>query len=242
MNALLLAMVVAASKAGPPPPVPPPEPPPLVSVSGGSWSVVGALTAPTGVNLVEAGLGWPGLHVSYLRGISPQLELGGRFSFNYGVEGLVGPVVPGVKLQFMVRFKFFDNGKISFALRLDPGPLFYFYPGNGTISCTTDPFGNVVCGRGGNTVAGFTMPIGMRLGLVASSAVNVGVSFDLPLWFSFGPTTTVYIPLLMGVGAEYFLQSNLLLSFLVKMGPTLSTGRGTAVFTFESKLGVGYRF
>lgn len=241
MNALLLALVLSASKAGPPPPVPPPEPPPLVSVAGGTWSVIGALTAPQGVNVVEAGIGWPGLHVGYLRGISPQLELGVRFSFNYGVEGLVGPLVPGVKLQFMVRFKFFDNGKISFAAHVDPGPLAYFYPSNGFITCTTDPFGNIVCGRG-NTAAGFTMPFGVRLGIAASSAVNVAVSFDMPLWFTFGQNPVVYIPLLMGVGAEYFLQSNLLLSFNVKMGPTLSSGRGTAVFTFESKLGVGYRF
>ncbi len=244
LTLLLAAATVAAQTrpAGPPPPTPPPEPPPLVSVAGGSWSVVGALTAPMNANIVEGGLGWPGLHVSYLRGISNQLELGARFTFNYGVEGLVGAIVPGVKFQFLLRFKFFDNGKISLALRFEPGPLFYFYPSSGVTTCSFDAFGNVVCGRAGSTVGGLTIPVGMRLGLVASSAVNVGVSFDLPMWFSFGRTTTFLVPILMGAGVEYFLQSNLLLAFNIKMGPTLSSGGGTAVFTFESKLGVGYRF
>ncbi len=213
-----------------------------MSVGSGSWSVVGALTAPMNANVVEGGLGWPGLHISFLRGITPQLELGARFTFNYGVEGLVGAIVPGLKFQALVRFKFFDNGKISFALKFEPGPLFYFYPTNGGFGCTTDPFGTLICGRSGSTVAGLTIPIGMRLGVVASSAINVGVSFDLPMWIAFGRVATLYVPVLTGIGAEYFLQSNLLVSFHVKMGPTLSSGGGQAVFTFESKLGVGYRF
>lgn len=249
MRRLTLLLVLSATAAlalptpaGPPPPTPPPEPPPLVSVSGGKWSVVGALTAPANANVVEGGLGWPGIHVSYLRGISDQLEMGGRFTFNYGVEGLLGGVVPGVKFQFLLRFKFFDNGKVSLAVRFEPGPLFYFYPSSGVITCATDQFGNVICGRSGTTVPGLVLPVGVRLGLVASSAINIGLSFDLPMWFAFARVTTFYVPVLMGIGVEYFLQSNLLVAFNIKMGPTLSSGGGTAVFTFESKLGVGYRF
>ncbi len=213
-----------------------------MSVAGGSWSVVGALTAPVNANIVEGGLGWPGLHVSYLRGFSSQLEMGARFTFNYGVEGLISGVVPGLKFQFLLRFKFFDNGKVSIALRFEPGPLVYFYPSSGVITCTSDQFGNVICGRNSSGVAGLAMPVGMRLGIAASSAVNVGVSFDFPMWFSFARVATFNVPILMGVGAEYFLQSNLLLAFNIKMGPTLSSAGATAVFTFESKLGVGYRF
>ncbi len=239
MKKLILTLVLAASSiALGGPPTPPPEPPAL---GGGSWGVVGALTAPTNSNVVEGGLGWPGVHVSYLRGITNQLEIGARFTFNYGVEGLVGPVVPGVKFQFLLRYKLFDNRKTSLAVRFEPGPLFYFYPSRG-VTCSTDPFGNLVCGREGATAGGFTLPVGLRLGIVASSAIHVGVSFDLPMWLLFGPTSTFLVPVLTGVGIEYFLQSNLLLSFTVKMGPTLSTSSRTAVFTFESKLGAGYRF
>ncbi len=252
MKNLILALVLISSgavsaqvRAGGPPPTPPPEP--LVSVSNGSWGVVGALTAPQGANVIEAGLGWPGGHASFLHGLTHQLELGGRFTFNYGVEGLLGynTIAPGLKLQFLARLKFFDNGKVSLAARFEPGLLVYFYPStSGNITCTADQFGNVICGRATSTVAvgGLTIPMGVRLGIVASSAINVGVSFDLPIWFSFGRTAFVYIPVLMGVGVEYFLQSNLLLSFNIKMGPTLSSAAGSAVFTLESKIGVGYRF
>lgn len=249
MKRVLLTLVLVGSsatfgqnKVGPPPPMPSPEPRAVTSGAEGSWGVVGALTAPTNANVVEGGLGWPGLHISYLRGISNQLEMGARFTFNFGVEGLVGPVVPGLKLQFLLRFKFFDSGKVSLALRFEPGPLFYFYPSSDVVSCTTDAFGNLVCGRAASTIGGLTLPVGMRLGIVASSAVNIGLSFDLPMWFSFGRTTYFLVPLLAGAGVEYFLQSNLLLYFNIKMGPTLSSRGGTAVFTFESKLGVGYRF
>src|SRR5690349_17713812 len=83
MTKLILALVLSASgaamgqgRAGPPPPTPAPEPPPLVSLAGGKWGVVGALTAPMNANVVEGGLGWPGVHASYLRGLSNQLEMG----------------------------------------------------------------------------------------------------------------------------------------------------------------------
>jgi hypothetical protein len=72
--------------------------------------------------------------------------------------------------------------------------------------------------------------------------VNIGVSFDVPLWLSFGNQPVLQIPILMGVGVEYFLQSNLLLNFSVRMGPTIVSNGALAVFTFEGKLGVGYRF
>ncbi len=248
---LLLALAAAApGKPGPPPPTPPPEPPPLVTAPGtGGWSVVGALTAPINVNLVEAAVGWPGLHAAFRRGISKELEMGAQFSVNYGVEGMVGAVVPGLKFQFLLRYKFFDNGKLSLAARFEPGPLFYFYTSANINTCAIDQFGNLVCGRSTSAVGGFALPLGMRLGIAASSAINIGVSFDLPLWFSFGRTAIFYAPILMGLGAEYFLQSNLALTFAVKMGPTLSSSgpttfnpNGAAIFTFESKLGVGYRF
>ena len=255
MRKLIFALVLAASGSAlaqtreAPPPTPSPEPPP-VSLKGGSWGVVGALTAPINTNVVEAGLGWPGIHASFVRGISKELEMGGRFSFNYGVEGALGPtipgqsssVVPGLKFQFLVRFKLFDTGKVSVAVRFEPGAMFYFFPSSGVITCASDQFGNVVCGRSGSVIGGLSLPLGIRLGIIASNAINVGVSFDLPMWFAFGRTATFLLPVMTGVGVEYFVQSNLLLYFNVKMGPTLSSGGGTALFTFESKLGVGYRF
>lgn len=244
---LSLATAALAFPSGgppPPPPTPPPEPPPLVSASNasGRLTVVGATTAPTNATFLEVGFGWPGLHAGVVRGFTDQLQLGARFSFNFGVEGMMNGVVPGLKLQFLVHFKIWENNKFSLGVRFEPGPMVYFYTSASINNCFFDQFGNVVCGRNTSATAGLAMPLGVRLGIIASPAVAVGVSFDIPLWLQFGTTTSLQVPILMGLGVEYFLQSNLLLAVTLKMGPTLSSIGNQAVFTFEGKLGGAYRF
>lgn len=248
MNALLLALLLMPApktNAGPPPPTPPPEPPPLVSAStsGGRLTVVGATTAPVDSAFVEVGMGWPGLHAGVLRGMTPQLQLGARLSLNYGVEGMVNGVVPGLKLQFLVHFKIWESNKFSLGVRFEPGPMAYFYTSATASSCGFDSFGNIVCGRSVNAIPGLAMPIGVRFGIVATTALAVGVSFDIPMWLSFSTTTSLQVPILTGLGVEYFLQSNLLLCASLRMGPTLSSAyRAPAIFTFEGKVGGAYRF
>jgi len=50
-------------------------------IEGQSWSVVGARTVGQSENVFEVGAGWPGIHVSYLRGVHPSLSLGARLTF-----------------------------------------------------------------------------------------------------------------------------------------------------------------
>lgn len=242
-------MMIALLLAPPPPkppPTPPPEPPPMVSAPSASarLSVVGGTTAPKDTTFAEVGVGWPGAHASILRGLDDKLMLGARFTFNFGVEGMVNGVVPGLKLQFLIHYKLWESNKFSLAVRFEPGPNLYFYTSASINGCYFGSGGTVICGRNTSAVVGLTLPVGLRFGIVASSAVAVGVSFDLPMWLQFGPTgsTTFFLPILTGLGAEYFLQSNLLLAFSLKMGPTLTTGTGPAIFTFEGKLGGAYRF
>jgi hypothetical protein len=45
-----------------------------------------------------------------------------------------------------------------------------------------------------------------------------------------------------GGGVEYFITPALALWFNLRMGPSLWTNGSGAVFTFDSKLGVGWRF
>ncbi len=235
LTALSFALCAAA-------PLPPPEPPPLLSSNGQNWSVVGARTAGQSGNLIEGGLGYPGIHLSYLRGLSPNLDLGVRVAAVYMYEGAVqnvisgGNQIPGLKFQFLVHYKLFDRDQASVAIHFEPGPLLYFVPAG----CFYDQFGNRVCPS--NVISGFSFPVGLRLGIAASSALNVGISFDVPLWLNFGRVSTVQLPVLVGAGAEYFVRSSLLLYFNVKMGPTLFTDARPAVFTLEAKAGAGYRF
>ena len=87
------------------------------STTGQQWSVVTARTLGAGANLIAGGIGFPGLHAQFLRGITQTLDVGARFSFNYGLEGQVacnflicpgGALLPGVKLQGVARYKFYD--------------------------------------------------------------------------------------------------------------------------------------
>lgn len=217
---LLSVLVASLVTAGEPPP--PPPPPPTEVVDGQRWSVVGARTAGFSSNVIEAGLGWPGLYVSYTRGVLANFDLGARVTFNYGLEGLVTRVLPGAKLQGLVRFRVVDSGPLSFGLTFEPGPLF-----------AVDRFGN--------SLIGFTVPLSAKLGVLVSSALTLGFSFDVPFWVQFGGGGGVNLPLLPGLGLEYFLKSEFLAFFKTRMGPTIRPG-GLIELAFDAHLGVGYRF
>jgi hypothetical protein len=203
------------------------------STTGQQWSVVTARTLGAGANLIEGGIGFPGLHAQYLRGITQTLDVGARFSFNYGLEGQVScnvlicpgnALLPGVKLQGVARYKFFDNGKLNAGASFAPGVMFYFE-------------------RLLGTQVGFAIPLAVRLGIVATSALSVGVTLDVPMWVLFGRNASLVVPILAGVGAEYFITSALAVWFDLRMGPSLWTRSFVgAAFTFDGKLGVGWRF
>ncbi|MCU0700870.1 MAG: hypothetical protein MUC96_30550 [Myxococcaceae bacterium] len=214
--ALVVALVVSAEDA-------PPAATTSTTVSTGQrWSVVGGRTVGANGNVIEAGLGWPGLSVGYSRGVLDSLDLGVRLSFNYGLEGLVTRVLPGAKVQGVLKFRLLDKNALSLALTFEPGPLF-----------AVDRFGN-------GTVA-FSLPVGLKMGLAVSSALTLGFTFEMPLWIQFGAGGGANLPLLPGLGLEYFIKSELLVFFRTRMGPTLRPG-GFFELTFDAQLGVGYRF
>lgn len=193
-------------------------------VSGQPWSVVGPRTLGAGQQAIEGAVGWPGASLSYLRGLTDALTGGVRCSFVYGVEGLVGrAVAPGFKVQGLIKFRLFERERVSFALGFEPGPVFY--------------------GSGGNArgFAAFSMPVALRLGIAASSALSVALLLEAPMWVSFGAPRDFNLPLLTGVGVEYFLSSKLVLFVRTQMGPTLSFPSNTAEFTLHTLLGVGLR-
>jgi hypothetical protein len=188
---------------------------------GQTWSIVGARTVEPGANVFEAAAGFPGLAVSYLRGVAPGLNLGGRLSFVYGIEGLVREIIPGVKLQGLLKLRLLDSERVSLGVTFEPGPFFHA------------PYGAV-------TRAGFALPVGLRLGIATSSAVSLALQVEVPLWIEFGPTGGFNVPILSGVGIEYFLTSNVGVFFRARLGPTLRPSR-LAELTFDGLLGVGFR-
>jgi hypothetical protein len=209
---------LARAEAPTPPPLPPPEP------AGQAWSVVGARTLEPNANGVEISIGYPGLAGSYLRGVAPGVNLGGKLGVNYGLQGLVRQSVLGVglSLQGLVKVRFFDADKLSLGLTFEPGPFF--------------------SSRYNVVAAGFALPLELRLGIAASSAIGLAIVVGLPLWISIGEYYPVYLPILTGVGLEYFVTSKLALLFRTRMGPTLHLGTIVAAeFTFNGELGVAFK-
>ncbi|MBK7861988.1 MAG: hypothetical protein IPJ65_25895 [Archangiaceae bacterium] len=194
-----------------------------VTGAGQQWSVVTARTVGAGANSLQGGVGFPGVQATFLHGITHVFDLGGRISVNYGREGMVRSLMPGMKLQAVGRYKFFDNGKVNIGASFMPGLMFYFP-------------------NGGSTLAGMALPLALNVGIVASSALNVGIVFDMPMWVQFGRTASLVVPILMGGGAEYFLSSTVAVWFDMRMGPAIWTDGTPAAFAFESRVGVGWRF
>lgn len=201
-------------------------------INAQSWSVVTGRTSGANANVLNAGFGFPGGHVSILHGVMRDFDLGGTLSLNYGVEGLVScpraicrsnALLPELKVQGVARYQFFEKDKINLGVKFAPGPLFFFETYYGT-------------------QVGFALPLTLTLGILVSSALNIGVSLDLPMWLKFGYASSFVLPILMGAGFEYFITSAVLVWFDLRMGPSIWSNGLSATFTFDGKLGVGWRF
>ncbi|HYI00843.1 MAG TPA: hypothetical protein VD972_33125, partial [Hyalangium sp.] len=97
---------------------------------GQGWSLLAGDTLGTGQNVLSAQIGWPGITLGVLHGSTPRFDIGGKFTFNYGQEGLVEVVEPGLKFQAWVRLMLARTSQATLALVFQPGPLFYFHEGS----------------------------------------------------------------------------------------------------------------
>jgi len=189
------------------------------------WSAMSGQTLGAGGGMVWGQFGWPGISADLAYGVSPTVDLGGRFTFNYGEEGITDTGVLGLKFQFTLRAQLLRKAKFDLALRFDPGLLLYF-PSN-------------------TTVVGMTFPVGLEFGFPINSLFRANASFDLPFWVTFSPSPVVgFIPILFGGGVEYLVQHDLALTARLKMGPTIGTGSQTrnTFFTLYFLFGIAYRF
>jgi len=212
MNALLLSLVLHAASLKP-------DAPP-VAEQGQSWSLLSGRTVGDGRGAIEAVAGWPAVSVGYLRGVAPQFDVGVRAGFVYGREGLLSAVLPGLKVQGLLKLRLMSAGALSVAATFEPGPFF-----------------NIEYGQ---AVWGFSLPLGLRVGVAASSALTLALSFDVPLWVQFGPTGGLAVPFLPGVGVEYFVKSDLLIFARGRIGPTLRQNR-LAELALDLSIGLGWR-
>ncbi len=188
------------------------------------WSVITGRTVGTGVDVLHVQAGWPGISAGLAHGMTPKLDLGGIFTFNYGFEGDVEVVRPGLKLQGLLRANLVDSGKFNLGIHFAPGPLVYF------LRFTT--------------VAGIAIPIGLAFGIRANNELNVGLAFEMPMFVVFSSSALngqLVLPVLFGGGIEYFFDRNLALTFQLKMGPMIYTRDAFTDFDFQALMGLAVR-
>ena len=193
---------------------------------GQGWSVLSGQTLGQGANALVGQAGWPGVSLGLLHGATSRFDIGGRLGFNYGREGIVTRVVPGLKLQAWVRLMLVQTSKVNLGLSFAPGPFFYF--------------------NRGSTDVGLVLPLAFTLGIPVGSALMLNVGLDVPFYVVFGTGGGPVVPLLVGAGGEYFIDRNLALTFNTRFGPSLGTyenflGRGRSAFTLEALFGVAYK-
>ncbi|MBI3180965.1 MAG: hypothetical protein HYZ28_02345 [Myxococcales bacterium] len=195
---------------------------PVITRSGQGWSVLTGRTVGARDTAIHAQVGWPGLYASLFHGANERLDVGGRLGLLYGFEGIAtSPIVPGIKLQGALRLKLLETSRMNLGLGVKVGPFFYFYRTY--------------------TLVGLGMPLELSLGIPVSSALNVAVDLELPMYAVFGIGGYFAVPILPGAGLEYFIDQQLAATFQVRMGPTLASPYVYAPFTFEGLVGVAYR-
>src|ERR1700716_3660471 len=74
------------------------------------WSVLSGRTVGTDQNVIHGQVGWPGISATLLHGVSRQVDIGGAFAFNYGVEGSTY-VYPELTLRGVGRLNLVDTPK-----------------------------------------------------------------------------------------------------------------------------------
>ncbi|MBU8900680.1 hypothetical protein KRR26_34235 [Corallococcus sp. M34] len=195
---------------------------------GQGWSILGADSLGTGNTVFSGQVGWPGLTLGLLHGGSSNVDVGGKFTFNWGREGAVDFVDPGVKLQLWLRVMLAKTNKVSLALTFQPGPIIYFE--------------DFYRRYGGGADFGMALPVSLTAGFPVGSALMLNAGIDIPFHVYFGEDIGAVVPILFGGGVEYFLNSQMNVNFSLKMGPSVYTRLDNSYFTMEALAGIAYRF
>jgi hypothetical protein len=194
------------------------------TASGGPiWSATSIYTVGENNNVFMAEAGWPGLSFTYLRGATDRSDIGGRINFNYGFQNTTNTLT-GVDVQVPYRFRMTEDpgASVIFLLQMSPGASFY--------------------SNNGSTLFGIGGPIGVLMGKRVSERVNLNAAFEIPVLLSLANPFGVIFGPLFGVGGEYFVEKDLLLTARIRVGPQFAldhTGETTELGV-QAMFGLAY--
>ncbi|HYV44992.1 MAG TPA: hypothetical protein VFA20_09030 [Myxococcaceae bacterium] len=194
--------------------------------AGQGWTLLGAQTVGDGANVVAVEAGFPALAVTFFHGVTSIEDVGVRLAFNYGFEGLVSAIVPGMRVEGLARLRLLDTGHVNIGLRGGVGVFAYF--------------------TGAFTVPGVTIPLGLDVGIPVGSAFAISTGVGLPLFITFGNTGGLTAPILFDAGLEYWLSKAWEANLHARMGPALNATSpfvqvGSAQIAFELSVGMAFK-
>ncbi len=185
-----------------------------------NWTATAGRTVGNGNAVLHAEAGWPGIGLTYLKGLDERSDIGFHLGLNYGFEGTTNRV-SGINLAVPYRHTLASSGDTSLAFRMDPG--ISIYGNNG-----------VLFGIGG--------PLGIVAGLRVSDPLTLDVGADIPILLSFSNPTGFLFGPEFGAGAEYLIDRNLAVTARFRIGPQFGlTSSGTdSQAAFVTLIGLAY--
>jgi hypothetical protein len=190
--------------------------------------MVGPIGRTVGIdqNVIHGQVGWPGVSATLLHGMTPKVDIGGSFAFNYGVEGTTTLIYPELAFRGVGRLNLVDTPKYNIGVSTQPGLLMWF-PGSGV-----------------SAQFGIGIPVSFAAGFPVSRELMVIAGADIAFDVFFTSGSYVVIPILFGGGVEYLIESNLMLTFNLRLGPVIAAGTAGsgAVFGLNALIGLAYKF
>lgn len=199
-----------------------------------SWGLHSGDTVRGGDNMLYGEVGWPDLSLGFQHGMSEKVDLGFRFSLDYGFDYTTATHL-GLGMRVPIRISPKKSGKFSFLIHFDPGVKF-------------DSFGGAYCGYGGcrgagGLLFGIQIPFGLEFGIHFTPEATLQFGMEMPIYINL--TNGVYgnIPILFGPGFEYKIDDHMAIGLNTKFGPSIFAqdfGSG-ATFGFITQLYFAYR-
>jgi hypothetical protein len=194
------------------------------SLSGNHWSTVTGETVSPSRDALKFDLGWPGLGVTYLHGVSDRADFGVHFELLYGFEQTSNSKF-GLGFGIPYRLVINRRERVTVEVHIEPGMR--VYPGDG-LTGGTDFF--------------IRAPFGGTLGLQITPELRVAAGADLDFAIQFASPAYLEIGPDFGFALEYAVDHNLNVAFNTRFGPQFySRGGSNADFAFITQIVVGYR-
>ncbi|APR83096.1 Hypothetical protein A7982_08445 [Minicystis rosea] len=197
------------------------------------WGLHSGDTLRGGDNMLYGEVGWPDLSLGFQHGMSEKVDLGFRFSLNYGYDYTTLTHI-GMGMRVPIRISPVKRGNFSFMIHFDPGVKFDSFGGNcGGLN------GFYGCGL----QFGIQIPFGLEFGIHFTREATLQFGMEMPIYVNL--TNGVYgsIPILFGPGFEYAIDDHMAVGLNTKFGPSIRAveNYSGAAFGFITQLYFAYR-